>query len=534
MSKSEAISDTEIVALLADALGADRIDASNQAREIAAGDFFRVTGPPACIVRPRDKHEVARAVACAARAGYKVHPRGGGMSFSGGYAPRSPRSITLDLSAMDAVVEVNAQDLYVIVQPGCTWLKLYETLKAQGLRVPAYGTRSGRLATVGGSLSQTGVMLGSSRHGTTTEQVMGLEVVLADGTLVRTGHWAFGPRRPYYRYGSPDLVGPFLGDFGAMGVKVEIALKLIEWPAHEATASFAFTSFEALHEAETTIQRLGLATEMIGLDDSMQRLSMEGTRLSGGVRAIGKALTGQARTGRGLVEGVISAAKIAVAGRRFLNDAAYSLHVVTDGRHKVAVAAQMEEIHDIALRAGGKIIADTVARMIRIDPYPHMDQVLGPKGERWVPMPFMFPASAALAAMERIRSVLEGHGDRIERLGIEIGLLVGSYAPALSNLDLMIYWPDRPTALHRATASPDKVAEGDRLADNPEARQFLSELWSELIDATAEFGANYIGIGGPELKFRQGRDPASFELLGAFKRAVDPDCVLSPGAFDLD
>jgi FAD/FMN-containing dehydrogenase len=113
-------------------------------------------------------------------------------------------------------------------------------------------------------------------------------------------------------------------------------------------------------------------------------------------------------------------------------------------------------------------------------------------------------------------------------------LLVGSYAPALFNLDLMIYWPDWPTALHRATASQEKVAQGDRLTDNPEARRFLSDLWSELIDATAEFGANYIGIGGPELKFRQGRDPASFELLRAFKRAIDPDCVLSPGAFDLD
>ncbi len=523
------MSDTEIVTLLAQTLGADRVDASNQAREIAAGDFFRVTEPPACVVRPRDKGEVARAVACAARAGYKVHPRGGGMSFSGGYAPRSPRSITLDLTAMDAVVEINAQDLYVIVQPGCTWLKLYEELKAQGLRVPAYGTRSGRQATVGGSLSQTGVMLGSSRYGTTTEQVMGLEVVLADGTMVRTGHWAFGPRRPYYRYGSPDLVGPFLGDFGAMGVKVEIALKLIEWPAHEAAASFSFTSFEALHQTETTIQRLGLATEMIGLDESMQRLSMEGTTLGDGVRAIAKALKG-----KNLVESVISAAKIATAGRRFLDEAAYSLHVVTDGRHKPAVTAQMEEIHQIALGAGGKIIADTVARMIRIDPYPDMDQVLGPKGERWVPMPFMFPASAALAAMERIRAVLEGHRETIERLGIEIGLLVGSYAPALSNLDLMIYWPDRPTALHRATASKEKVAQGERLADNPEARQFLSGLWSELIDATAEFGANYIGIGGPELKFRQGRDPASFELLRTFKRAIDPDCVLSPGAFDLD
>lgn len=518
----------DIVELLTEALGADRVDSSNEAREIAAGDFFRVTEPPACVVRPRDKHEVARAVACAAEAGYKVHPRGGGMSFSGGYAPRSPRSITLDLSAMDEVLEINEQDLYVVVQPGCTWLKLYEALRARGLRVPAYGTRSGRKATVGGSLSQTGMMLGSSRYGMTIEQVLGLEVVLGDGSLARTGHWAFGPGRPYFRFGAPDLTGPFLGDFGALGVKVEIALRLMEWPAHEGAASFAFDSFAGLHEAETTIQRLGLAAEMIGFDENLQRLTMDGIGLKEDARVLGKLVRE-----KGLVGGVVSAVKFAAAGKGFMAGSAYTLHVVTEGRHKPAVDAAMEEIRQIAAAAGGKEIADTVARMIRIDPYPHMDQVLGARGERWVPMPFAVPASQGLAAMQRIDAVLARHADTMARLGIEVGLLVGSYAPVLFNLDLMIYWPDRPTALHRATASRDKVAQGESFADNPEARRFLSDLWSELMDATAEFGANYIGIGGPDLRFQENRDPGNVALLQGFKHAVDPACTLSPGAFGL-
>lgn len=522
MSQAE----TDIVSLLSQEIGPDRVDASNAAREIAAGDFFRTTQPPACVVRPQDKQEVARAVACAARAGYTVHPRGGGMSFSGGSVPRSPRAITLDLSAMDAVLEVNAQDLYVVVQPGCTWLKLYETLRAQGLRVPAYGTRSGRLATVGGSLSQTGMMLGSSRYGMTIEQVLGLEVVLGDGSLVRTGHWAFGPGKPFFRFGAPDLTGPFLGDFGSMGVKVEIALRVMPWPAHEGYGSFAFDRFEDLHKAETTIQRLGLAAEMIGFDENLQRLTMEGVGLREDVRALGQMVKE-----KGLAGGLASAVRMAFAGKRFMQGSAFTLHVVTEARHQAAVDAALAEIRQIAAQAGGRDIADSVARMIRIDPFPHMDQVLGARGERWVPMPFAVPASQGLAAMEAIDNVLARHGETMARLGIEVGLLVGSYAPVLFNLDLMIYWPDRPTPLHRATASPQKVAEGERYADNPEARQFLAALWSELLDATADFGANYIGISGPDLRFAENRQAANVALLDGFKRAVDPDRVLSPEAF---
>ena len=522
------MAEQDIIERLGALLGPDRVDASNAAREIAAGDFFRTTQPPACVVRPRDKHEVASVVACAAEAGYAVHPRGGGMSFSGGYAPRSPRSITLDLSAMNEVLEINEQDLYVIVQPGCSWLKLYETLRAKGLRVPAFGTRSGRQATVGGSLSQTGMMLGSSRYGMTIEQVLGLEVVLGDGSLVRTGHWAFGPGKPYFRFGAPDLTGPFLGDFGAMGVKVEIALRLMEWPAHEGTASFAFDTFDSLHQAETTIQRLGLAAEMIAFDDNLQRLTMDGI----GLREDARVLAGLVRE-KGLVGGVVSAVKFAVAGKGFMAGSAYTLHIVTEARHKAAVDASLAEIRQIAKSAGGREIADTVAQMIRIDPYPHMDQVLGARGERWVPMPFAVPASQGLAAMKRIDEVLARHAEIMGRLGIEVGLLVGSYAPVLFNLDLMIYWPDRPTPLHRATASKEKVAQGDSFADNPEARAFLSDLWSELMDATAEFGANYIGIAGPDLRFPENRDPGNVALLQGFKHAVDPACTLSPGAFGL-
>lgn len=526
MDETQVASD-DIVAALSQAIGADRIDVSNAARELAAGDFFRVTQPPACVVRPRDKREVAEVVALATRLGYKVHPRGGGMSFSGGYAPRSPRSITLDMSALDEILEINAEDLYVILQPGCTWNKLYEALKARNLRVPAYGTRSGRAATVGGSLSQTGMMLGSSRYGMTTEQVMGLEVALGDGTLVRTGQWAFGGR-PYYRFGGPDLTGLFLGDFGAFGVKVEIALKLIEWPEHHGTASFSFSRFEDLHAAQSAIQRSGLAAEMIGMDEAMQKLSIEGTSLADDFRALGKLVRG-----KGLVEGMLSAVKVAAGGKRALVASAYSLHVVTEARNQATVDASLEEIRAIAARANGQVISDIVAQMIRVDPYPDMDQVLGAKGERWVPIPLMVPASCALAAMDKVRAVLAAHQAEMDRMGIEVGLLAGSYAPSLYNLDLLIYWPDRPTALHRATASQAKVEQGEDFADNPEARAFLSDLWTELMDATAEFGANYIGIGGPDLNYRKGRDPGNFALLESLKRAVDPAVTLSPGAFDL-
>ena len=162
------------------------------------------------VISPLNTQSLARAIKLVTDAGYSVIPRGGGMSYTKGYVPVNDKSIMVDMSAMDKVVEVNTQDMYVTVQAGCTWQTLYRTLKDTGFRTPFWGTLSGSKATVGGALSQNAIFWGSGQHGFAVDSVIGLEVVLSNGEILQTGSSAQLNGTPFARHYGPDLTGPVL------------------------------------------------------------------------------------------------------------------------------------------------------------------------------------------------------------------------------------------------------------------------------------------------------------------------------------
>jgi len=109
--------------------------------------------------------------------------------------------------------------VYVTCEAGVTWKQLYEALSETGLRTPFWGTLSGIHATVGGGASQNCAFWGSGRYGAGADSIVGLEVVLADGTVLNTGAAAQTNSDPFFRHYGPDLTGLFCGDTGAFGFK---------------------------------------------------------------------------------------------------------------------------------------------------------------------------------------------------------------------------------------------------------------------------------------------------------------------------
>jgi FAD/FMN-containing dehydrogenase len=109
--------------------------------------------------------------------------------------------------------------MYVTVEAGVTWKQLHEALAPRGLRLPFFGTFSGATATVGSGIANGALFFGTARYGTAADCALGLEVVLADGTLLHTGQAAFGGK-PFYRTYGPDLTGLFTHDSGTLGIKV--------------------------------------------------------------------------------------------------------------------------------------------------------------------------------------------------------------------------------------------------------------------------------------------------------------------------
>jgi FAD/FMN-containing dehydrogenase len=104
-------------------------------------------------LRCRSADTLSRAMAILHRERIAMVPRGGGMSYTGGYVPARARSVIIDTSVMNRIIEISAENMLISVEAGVTWKAIHEALKPLGLRLPFFGTFSGAKATVGGGLS---------------------------------------------------------------------------------------------------------------------------------------------------------------------------------------------------------------------------------------------------------------------------------------------------------------------------------------------------------------------------------------------
>ncbi|MGL4541631.1 MAG: FAD-binding oxidoreductase, partial [Polymorphobacter sp.] len=176
----------ENLAAITAAVGAAALVTDAAECDFYAQDVFSKGPPPLAVFRPTSVDMLAAGIAAATGAGVAVIPRGGGMSYTGGYVAPAAGALLIDTGGLDRIIDINQADMTVTVEAGCTWAKLYATLKPLGLRAFAWGTLSGLHATVGGGMSQNGLFWGAG-NGAVTDGAICFDVVLADGRILRTG-----------------------------------------------------------------------------------------------------------------------------------------------------------------------------------------------------------------------------------------------------------------------------------------------------------------------------------------------------------
>ncbi|MBH1998935.1 MAG: FAD-binding oxidoreductase, partial [Sphingomonadaceae bacterium] len=367
------MTDASLLTELAEIVGADAVRTDDAARALAANDVHVSGILPLAVVRPVDARALAAAVAAATARGYAVLPRGGGLSYTGGYVPPGPKSITIDLGAMNRILNISAEDMVITVQAGVTWKQIQAALKPMGLRLPFIGTFSGAGATIGGGLGHGALFFGSARYGSAAEIVLGMEVALADGTLLRTGQGGLAAdSKPFLRSFGPDLTGLFTHDGGMFGIKTEASFRLIEAPSDYGYASFAFADIESAADALSTIARADLAEEVYILDPS----AAGGTPVN--LRTKVRTAWSVARDAGGPVRATKALAGLARGGTQFVPAGHFSLHLTAAGRCAGAVEADIAAARILAMRAGGKPVAPTIPRVARAELFQNLNAVLGP------------------------------------------------------------------------------------------------------------------------------------------------------------
>ena len=526
--QASATIDESLLPRLVESLGADTVALDTVTRELYGQDISGDEQPVLAVVRPARTEDVVRTVDFAREHDLVIAPRGGGMSYSSGYVCPGGRTLCLDMARMDEVVEVNAQDMYVTVQAGCTWRTLNESLAPLGLRTPFRGTLSGLRATVGGGLSQNSLFWGSARHGTAADSVIGFEIVLANGERLRTGAGAQIRSNPFFRHYGPDLTGLFTCDAGALGIKTEATLRLLPTGEGRASASFDFPSHAPLMRAMSEVARQRLADACFAFDPVMRAQRMKRESLLADAKALGGVVSGQGSVLGGLREGV----KVAVAGRGFMKDVDYSVHFMVEEATRAAADESVERIRAVCAAGGGREIENSIPKIAQANPFGPLNSMIGPAGERWLPVHGLFPHSRAIAAYEAVEALFEENRREMERHNILHGTLLTYADTHCFVVEPVFYWPDRLNALHRHSVEPAVLRKVNRFPEDLEARGEVMRMRDELIALFRDLGAVHLQIGR-RYPYPEGLADTPRRLVSALKRLLDPDGLINPGALGL-
>lgn len=476
------------------------------------------------IVAPNNTKQLAKVVATVTEAGFAIAPRGAGLSYTGGYVPAGERTVSLDMSRMDRILSISRPNMTVTVEAGVSWLQLNDALAKEGLRTPFWGPMSGISSTIGGGISQLNAMFGASRYGTSSESVVALTVVAANGTLIRTGARGAEGEAPFYRHYGPDLTGLFCGDCGTLGVKAEITMRLITAPEYEDYASFSFATGQKMLECMAELSRLGVASEMCAFDPGLTAVRLKRASLTSDVKTLGAVVAKEKSLGKGL----LSAAKVALGGRNFIAPTDYPMHVICEGRSKDGVAHDMARARAVVGTFDGKEIENSIAKIIRAAPFPPANSIVGPTGEAWVPIHCIAPLGQSAAIFSEIMAVYESNAELIEKHEIHTGFLFTGMSTNAIVIEPVFFWPQGWRDVHEKAMEATHVSRLTRRPPNAEATSAVKHLRAELIEIFKRYGCGHFQIGRT-YPYRQTRELGVLGLLDAVKAEVDPDCRLNPG-----
>jgi glycolate oxidase subunit GlcD len=240
MSKSQSLA-IELRNLLGDTVVAE----DNETRAAHSGDKWFAHEEPDVVVFARSTEQVSALLKFANVEKIPVTPRGAGFGYVGGCVPMR-RGIALSLARMNRIKEINFDDAIAIVEPGVITGQLQAKAREQKLFYPP-DPASLHDCSIGGNVATNAGGPRCLKYGVTRHYIIGLEVVLANGDVLRTGGRVHKNKTGF------DLIGLFVGSEGMLGVVTEITVRLLPLPPARATMS---ASFATMREAAATVQTI--------------------------------------------------------------------------------------------------------------------------------------------------------------------------------------------------------------------------------------------------------------------------------------
>jgi len=214
---------------------------------------------PEAAVWPTTSEQVSRILVMANEHRFPVTPRGAGTGLAGAAVPACG-GLVIDMCRMSKILDIRIADRLAVVQPGVVYVDLEKALAPYGFFFPP-DPASGKVCTLGGNVATNAGGIRGAKYGVTKDYVMGLEVVLPDGRIMRTGSNCMKSASGY------DLTRLFVGSEGTLGVFTEIVLKINPKPKAFKTGLASFATLKDAGQSVTDIMRSGIIPSVLEIFD---------------------------------------------------------------------------------------------------------------------------------------------------------------------------------------------------------------------------------------------------------------------------
>ncbi len=251
---------TPLARQLSRLLGPEVVSTDSATLATHSTDRWFASREPDVVVFAETTEQVAKLLKFASQRGLPVTPRGAGYGYVGGCVP-SHGGIALSLARMRRIKEINFADGVAVVQPGVITGELAAAARQAGLFYPP-DPASLKDCSIGGNIATNAGGPRCLKYGVTRQYVLGLEVVLASGEILRTGG------RTHKNKTGFDLLGLFVGSEGLLGVVTEATLRLLPRPPARASLSASFKTFRQAADAVQAVFRAGFLPAALEIADS--------------------------------------------------------------------------------------------------------------------------------------------------------------------------------------------------------------------------------------------------------------------------
>ncbi|MEQ0565867.1 FAD-linked oxidase C-terminal domain-containing protein [Amycolatopsis sp. NEAU-NG30] len=310
-------------------------------------------GTPLAVVRPRSTAEVAAAVRVAAAHRVPVVPQGARTGLTGA-ANAVDGAFLVSLAGLNRILEIDPGERIAVVQPGVVNAELRRAVAKEGLAYPP-DPGSWESSTIGGNVSTDAGGMCCVKYGVTGEYVLGLEVVLADGEILRCG------RRTVKGVAGYDLTGLFVGAEGTLGIITEITVRLRPAPAEARALVAVYPAMTAAGQAVSAIVAAGHVPSMLELLDRTHLRAIEAYRPMGLDTGAAAMLLAATDTGDGTdLAAIAECCRAAGASELYVAGDAAEAEALTAARRLAHPA--MEHLAAQAFPGGrGGLVVDDVA-----------------------------------------------------------------------------------------------------------------------------------------------------------------------------